>query len=104
MLNQDYQLVLRRLMQTTIQNLKVSQRDISVHLTRICNQLRENCTTARYQLVAQLVSEMNSCFHSKMKLHKDSKFHFLCNEFLSIRNSTSTQEHVQDKKDCCHHP
>ena len=33
-----------------------------------------------------------------MKLHKDSKFHFLCNEFSSIRNSTSTHANFPDKK------
>ena len=84
-------------MQTTIQNLKVSQRDISVQLTRISNQLRDNSTTADYQLIVQLVSEMNSRLYSKMKLLKDSKFHFLRNEFSSIRNSTPTQENLPDK-------
>lgn len=88
----------RRLMQTTIQNLKVSQRDISVQLTRISNQLRDNSTNADYQLIAQLISEMNSRLYSKMNLLKDGKFHFLRNEFSSIRNSTSTHENVQDKK------
>lgn len=33
-----------------------------------------------------------------MKLLKDSKFHFLRNEFSSIRNSTSTHENLVDKK------
>ena len=47
-------------MQTTIQNLKVSQRDISVQLARISNQLRDSTSTAEYQLIVQLVSEMNS--------------------------------------------
>ena len=89
----------RRLMQTTIQNMKVSQKDISVQLTRISSQLRENSTPADYQLMVQLVSEMKSRLYSKMKLLKDSKFHFLRNEFSSIRNSISTHE-----KDCCHHP
>ena len=88
----------RRLMQTTIQNLKVSQRDISVQLKRISNQLRDNSTTADYQLIVQLVSEMNSRLYSKMKLLKDSKFHFLHNEFSSIQNSTPTHENVPDKK------
>ena len=58
-------------MQTTIQNLKVSQRDIPVQLTRISSQLRDNSTPADYQLIVQLVSEMNSRLYSKMKLFKD---------------------------------
>jgi len=83
----------RRLMQTTIQNLKVSQRDIYVQLTRMSNQLRDNSTTADYQVVVQLVSEMNSRLYFQMKLLKDSKFQFLRNE-SSIRNSTSTPENL----------
>lgn len=75
-----------------------SQRDISVQLTRISNQLRDNSTNADYQLIAQLISEMNSRLYSKMNLLEDGKFHFLRNEFSSIQNSTSTHENVQDKK------
>ena len=85
-------------MQTTIQNLKVSQRDISVQLARISNQLRDSTSNAEYQLIVQLVSEMNSRLYWKIKLHKDSKFHFLCNEFSSIRNSISTHANSPNKK------
>ena len=45
-------------MQTTIQNLKVSQRDISVQLTRFSNHLRDTCTAVHYQRTKQLISEM----------------------------------------------
>ena len=41
---------------------------------------------------------MNSRLYSKMKLLKDSKFHFLRNEFSSIRDSTPTHENLPDKK------
>ena len=88
----------RRLMQTTIQNLKVRQRDISVQLTHISSQLRDNTSTADYQLIVQLVSEMNSRLYSNMKLLKDTKFHFLCNQFSSVRHSTSTHEHICQTK------
>ena len=88
----------RRLMQTTIHNLKVSQRDISVQLTHISSQLRDIASSADYQLIVQLVSEMNSRLYSNMKLLKDSKFHSLRNEFSSVRHSTSTHEHLPDKK------
>jgi len=52
----------RRLMQTTIQSLKVSQRNISIELTRFSNHLRDTCTTAHYQMTRQLISEMNSIY------------------------------------------
>lgn len=96
-LNQDYQLVLPTLDANHDSKLE-SQRDISVQLTRISNQLRDNSTNADYQLIAQLISEMNSRLYSKMNLLEDGKFHFLRNEFSSIQNSTSTHENVQDKK------
>ena len=85
-------------MQTTIQNLKVSQRDISVQLAHISSQLRDNTSSADYQLIVQLVSEMSSRLYSNIKLLKDSKFHSLRNEFSSVRHSTSTHEHLPDKK------
>ena len=72
--------------------------DISVQLTHISSQLRDNTSTADYQLIVQLVSEMSSRLYSNMKLLKDTKFHFLCNEFSSVRHSNSTHEHLPDKK------
>ena len=57
----------RRLMQTTIQKLKVSQRDISVQLTRFSNHLRDTCMAVHYQRTKQLISEMNSRLYSEMK-------------------------------------
>ena len=85
-------------MQTTIQTLKVRQRDISVQLTRLSSHLRDNTSTADYQLIVQLVSEMNSRLYSNMRLLKDSKFHSLRNEFSSVRHSTSTHANLPDKK------
>ena len=85
-------------MQTTIQNLKVSQRDMSVRLAHLSSQLRDITSTADYQLIVQLVSEMNSRLYSNMKLLKDSKFHSLRNASSSVRHSTSPHEHLPDKK------
>ena len=61
------------------------------------DQLRNTRTTASYQQGRRLISEMNSCLCSAMKLHKDQKFAFLSNEIASVRNTT-TQDQLPDKK------
>ena len=94
----------RRLMQTTVQNLKVSQRDISVLLRRFSDQLRNTCTAANYQRTKQLITEMNSRLYSDIKFIKDRKFSSLCSEFASVRAFT-THDHIPGRQeDCCHNP
>ena len=80
--------------------------------TTVCKPRSKTCRSAKgtfpivtqylhnrslYQQARRLISEMKSRLYSAMKLLKVRKITVLCNEIVSVRNST-THDHVQDNK------
>ena len=72
----------RKLMQTTLQSLKVRQANFSASITLYSLELRPICSTADYHLTKLVIHELNSQLCLQMKSVKDNKLLLLCNNQL----------------------
>ena len=80
----------RRLMQATIQNLKIQLNNISTLKSRVCNHFHDECASAEYNRALTLILEKNSELHREIKSIKDAKFASLRGE-VPFNHSTADQ-------------